>query len=721
MKKNNKIEKQTANNNKNPINYKFKIFIRAIIFLFLSIFLVYFLYFHEVSGRLGAKIFLKLSDFFGNAVYIFPLFIFLYFINLLCKIKNFNGKNNSFFRFIFCIFFLCSFTSGFYETIFSEEKGGKIGVFLYDILEDFLGDFGAILTIILFLILNIFILYSDIFFLLFMAQDDYNPENTKKNESSAKLLKLFNFFNFFKILKFFKKNKNNNKTKLNIIKEFDNFDKTDKTENINKNSETLTSKELDNNKQDNKYILPNIDLLDRPKFLNVRNFEKELHNTGNILVKALESFGVNTKIIGIVKGPCITMYELELAEGIKVSTIISLKNDICLATKSPNVRIIAPIPGKSAIGIEIPNPIKEPVVFREFVENIEFKNNKMILPFALGKTVDGKIFITDIAKTPHLLIAGATGSGKSVCVNSLIMSILYSKTPNEVKFILVDPKVVELSYYKDIPHLYHPVITSPKEASKVLGQIVLEMEDRYLKFAEEGVRNIESYNEKMRSEKREEEFYLIVVIDELADLMLVASKDVEESIVRLTQKARAVGIHVVLATQRPSVNVITGIIKANLPSRIAFQVISKIDSRVILDTNGAEDLLGKGDMLFLENGASKPIRLQGAFLSEKEVSKVISFIKTQMEPDFTKFNKKIKSIEDEQIDEKMAIDLKKALNFVMERKKVSYDLLRANGFSGPKATNVISIMEIQGFINKPQGTQKWEIDLEKIEEYLKNN
>ncbi len=719
MKKNIQIKEQYSNNI-SSVNYKFRIIINFILSFFSAIFLAYFLYFPKNSGGIGLYIFENLNNIFGDSARIFPFFILLFSINLLFKNKNFKGKFFSFLNFIL-ILLLCSFTSGIYEIIFSDEKGGIIGVFLYDILKSFLGEFGSILLIILFLILIILILYYDIFSYLFFK---HKNENTQKNENSnnseKKPLKFLNIFNIVK-----KSHKKEHK-KLNLLKEFENFEK-ENFENTDKNNETknLDYQDLKNNEtkenKPNQYFLPSVELLDKPKFLNLKNFEKELNNTGNILVKALESFGVNTKIVGIVKGPCITMYELELAEGIKVSTIISLKNDICLATKSPNVRIIAPIPGKSAIGIEIPNPIKEPVLFREFVENSEFKNSKMILPFALGKTVDGKIFITDIAKTPHLLIAGATGSGKSVCVNSLIMSILYSKTPDEVKFILVDPKVVELSYYKDIPHLYHPVITNPKEASKVLSQVVLEMEDRYLKFADEGVRNIESYNEKMRNEKKEEEFYLIVVIDELADLMLVASKDVEESIVRLTQKARAVGIHVVLATQRPSVNVITGIIKANLPSRIAFQVISKIDSRVILDTNGAEDLLGKGDMLFLENGASKPIRLQGAFLSEKEVSKVINFIKNQMSPDFTKFNQKIKSIEEEQIDEKMSIDLKKALNFVLERKKVSYDLLRANGFSGPKATNVISLMEIQGFINKPQGTQKWEIDLEKIEEYLKKN
>lgn len=471
------------------------------------------------------------------------------------------------------------------------------------------------------------------------------------------------------------------------------------------------------------YVFPPIELLQEPSSEHLVVPEEELKQNAAVLQTTLINFDVDARVTNIHPGPVITRYEVELAPGVKVNTVTSLENDICLTMKATSIRILAPIPGKSAIGIEIPNQHPCPVMLRELIDTKEFRDPKSKLMFAVGKTVSGQAQVADIATMPHLLIAGATGSGKSVCVNTLIMSILYKAAPWEVKFILIDPKMVELSTYQDMPHLYAPVITNPKEASKVLQHVVLLMEQRYQKFAEHGARNIEAFNAKMEKLKEPKESYLVVIIDELADLMLVASRDVEESIARLTQMARAVGIHVVLATQRPSVDVITGVIKANLPSRIAFQVLSKGDSRVILDANGADDLLGRGDMMFLANGAPKPVRLQGAFLSDAEIHRVLEHINAQAQPDYGMYYKNISSAEDkknadggDEEDEQF----RRALQLIYERRKASYELLKANGFSGPKASNMLSLMEMKGFIEKPAGTNRWDIFLDEIEAYLKN-
>ena len=333
----------------------------------------------------------------------------------------------------------------------------------------------------------------------------------------------------------------------------------------------------------------------------------------------------------------VTRYELQPEMGVKVSKIVNLADDIKLNLAAADIRIEAPIPGKSAIGIEVPNKTNQMVMFRELIENQEFAQARSKIAFAVGKNLAGQVIVSDIAKMPHLLIAGATGSGKSVCINTLIMSILYKATPDEVKLIMIDPKVVELSAYQGIPHLLIPVVTDPKQASSALNWAVMEMGERYKKFAEVNVRNLTGYNEKVEESIKNgmegEDFkklpQIVIIVDELADLMMVAPGEVEDAIVRLSQLARAAGIHLVIATQRPSVNVITGLIKANVPSRIAFSVSSGVDSRTIIDMNGAEKLLGKGDMLFYPSGYQKPIRVQGAFVSDEEVSKVVEFLKEE--------------------------------------------------------------------------------------------
>ena len=385
-----------------------------------------------------------------------------------------------------------------------------------------------------------------------------------------------------------------------------------------------------------KYIIPPISKLTKGSGKAGGDSARELKETARKLQQTLQTFGVRVTITDISQGPSVTRFEMQPDQGVKVSKIVGLSDDIKLNLAATDIRIEAPIPGKAAVGIEVPNKENMTVALRELIESKEFKDFPSKLAFAVGKDIGGKVVVADIAKMPHMLIAGATGSGKSVCINTLIMSILYKAHPDEVKLIMVDPKVVELSVYNGIPHLLIPVVTDPKKASAALQWGVAEMTDRYQKFADFNVRDLKGYNKKVTSmkEKGEEDApailpQIVIIVDELADLMMVAPGEVEEAICRLAQLARAAGIHLIIATQRPSVDVITGLIKANMPSRVAFSVSSGTDSRTILDMVGAEKLLGKGDMLFYPQGYSKPARVQGAFVSDKEVSDVVDFLKNQ--------------------------------------------------------------------------------------------
>ena len=381
------------------------------------------------------------------------------------------------------------------------------------------------------------------------------------------------------------------------------------------------------------YVFPPVSLLKAGDSRRAGNTQNQLRETAQKLEQTLKTFGVNVTVTDISCGPSVTRYEIQPEMGVKVSKIVNLADDIKLNLAAEDIRIEAPIPGKAAVGIEVPNKEKVAVSFRDLIESNEFKNSSSKISFAVGKDIAGQTKVADIAKMPHVLIAGSTGSGKSVCINTIIMSILYKADPKEVKLIMIDPKVVELSVYNGIPHLMIPVVTDPKKAAGALHWAVAEMTERYQKFAEINVRDINGYNARVDSiqvpegqERPKKMPQIVIIVDELADLMMVASNDVEEAICRLAQLARACGIHLVIATQRPSVNVITGLIKANMPSRIAFAVTSGVDSRTILDMNGAEKLLGKGDMLFNPQGVPKPIRVQGAFVSDKEVADVVHFI-----------------------------------------------------------------------------------------------
>ena len=391
-------------------------------------------------------------------------------------------------------------------------------------------------------------------------------------------------------------------------------------------SPSVEEKETEQNKEE--YIFPPLDLLNPVKKTNRRQFDSDVREQCRKLEQTLADFRVNAKVTGVTRGPSVTRYELEPAPGVKVSSVVNLADDIALRLAAPGVRVEAPIPGKAAIGIEAPNVTNDMVSFREIVDCEDVRKSSSKLCVGLGKDIEGKVITIDLAKMPHLLVAGTTGSGKSVCVNTLLAGIMYKARPDEVKLILVDPKVVELTNYNGIPHLLVPVVTDAKKAASALHWAVGEMERRYKSFADTRVRDIKAYN----AQAEEKMPYIVIVIDEMSDLMMVAKADVEDAILRLAQKARACGIHMVLATQRPSVDVITGIVKANIPSRIAFAVSSLTDSRTILDMGGAEKLLGKGDMLYYPIGANKPSRVQGAFVSDEELNRVTDFIKQQAIP-----------------------------------------------------------------------------------------
>jgi DNA segregation ATPase FtsK/SpoIIIE and related proteins len=455
-----------------------------------------------------------------------------------------------------------------------------------------------------------------------------------------------------------------------------------------------------------KYIVPPTDFLNSPPASKGSGDKKELINSAKILEDTLESFGVEAKVVQVSRGPVITRYELQPSPGVKVSKIVNLSDDIALNLAAPAVRIEAPIPGKAAVGIEIPNKDISAVYLREVIESREFMEQESPLTFALGKNVAGNCVVADLSKMPHLLIAGATGSGKSVCVNSLITSILYKSPPDRAKLLLIDPKVVELSTYNGIPHLLIPVVTDPRKAAGALGWAVQEMTNRYKLFADNNVRNIESYNDLMMHDNPDAVLpKVVIIIDELADLMMVAPNDVEDCICRLAQMARAAGMHLVVATQRPSVDVITGVIKANIPSRISFAVSSQIDSRTILDMAGAEKLLGKGDMLYYPIGESKPIRIQGAFITEKEVEQVVDFVKKQSQSDYKEDI--IDEIENVNSSPSEADELlPDAIKVVVETGQASISLLQRRlriGYN--RAARLIDGLEERGIIGGYEGSK----------------
>jgi S-DNA-T family DNA segregation ATPase FtsK/SpoIIIE len=488
------------------------------------------------------------------------------------------------------------------------------------------------------------------------------------------------------------------------------------------------------------YVLPPLSLLENPEQKEIKVDRESLLANAKILEKRLSDFGVEGKVVEVRPGPVITMYEYEPAPGVKINKIVSLSDDLALALRAISVRIVAPIPGKAAVGIEIPNSIREPVYLKDLLAAEDFFNSESKLSLVLGKDIFGTPFVTNLGKMPHLLVAGATGTGKSVSLNSMICSVLYKADPEEVKFLMIDPKRLELSIYDGIPHLLHPVVFDPKEAAMVLRWATQEMEVRYRLMAEKGVRNIERYNQKVEKEKKDLRKkpslplppeaekaegqggepppplpYIVIVIDELADLMMVSARDVEASLTRLAQMARAAGIHLLLATQRPSVDVLTGVIKANFPTRISFQVSSKTDSRTILDANGAEHLLGSGDMLFLPPGTSRLIRVHGAYVSEVEILRVVEHWKKQGRPvyDPTILEAKEGTPEadadgyDEMYDQAVALvtDTRQAsISMIQRRLRVGYN----------RAARMIEKMEQEGVVGPADGSKPREVYARKL-------
>tara|TARA_B100000965_G_scaffold290394_1_gene248202 strand:- start:1928 stop:4015 length:2088 start_codon:yes stop_codon:yes gene_type:complete len=619
----------------------------------------------------------------GLIAFFIPFTLFFSGTNILLKKKQIIFIDNLFFAVLY-IFCGCLFLSYFKDQSFFltiNGNGGFIGLFFKN----------SFLTSILEINLNVSY-YTLVVLTLFIFLKSIN----------FKISQTFNYFIFLKNISFYKKNKNinedNNTFKQNIISE--------KSDEVSRIQESLP---FDNkiNLNVNKFILPNLKLLKLPsKNEKIAKTNESINE--EFLEKVLLDFGVEGKIKKINYGPVVTLNEFEPAAGVKVSKIINLSEDIARNTSSESARI-SMIPGSNTIGIELPNITRENVYLGEVIQDSQFKKKDVKLPIALGKSISGKPIIGDLNTMPHLLIAGTTGSGKSVCINTIILSLLYRHTPDKCKFILIDPKMLELSTYEGIPNLLCPVITEPKKAASVLGWVVKEMENRYKLMTKVGVRNIDGYNSKHKTFMP----YIVVIVDEMSDLMLVSGKDIENYIQKLSQMARAAGIHIIMATQRPSVDVITGTIKANFPTRISFQVSSKIDSRTILGEQGAEQLLGKGDMLFMSS-ANKITRIHAPFVTEDEIEKVNNFLRSQAEPDYVEeileFSEKLENDEDNsEMNDKDEL-YQSALTLVKTERKASTSFLQRKlqiGYN--RAARIIDMMEENGIVSKANHVGKREI------------
>ncbi|MCM3489522.1 DNA translocase FtsK [Alkalihalophilus marmarensis] len=496
--------------------------------------------------------------------------------------------------------------------------------------------------------------------------------------------------------------------------------KEEKTEEKSEDQDEVTVPLVTAAQENESYKLPALDVLKLPHKTGQYNEKRQLASNARKLEQTLESFGVKAKVSKVHLGPAVTKYEVHPSVGVKVSKIVNLADDLALALAAKDIRMEAPIPGKSAIGIEVPNQEVAIVTLREVLDSEKAKKDENVLAVGLGRDISGEPVLAPLNKMPHLLVAGATGSGKSVCINGIITSILMKAKPHEVKLMMIDPKMVELNMYNGIPHLLTPVVTEAKKASQALKKVVAEMERRYDLFSHTGTRNIEGYNELINKQNKLEDAkqptlpYIVVIVDELADLMMVASGDVEDSIARLAQMARAAGIHMIIATQRPSVDVITGVIKANIPSRIAFGVSSQTDSRTILDSGGAEKLLGRGDMLYLPMGATKPTRIQGAFLSDGEVEEVVDFVISQQK---AQYQEEMTPTDAPEVKEKAEDELyDDAVQLVTEMETASVSMLQRRFRIGyTRAARLIDEMEVRGIVGPYEGSKPREVLVSKVE------
>ena len=630
-----------------------------------------------------------ISDLFFQSIglvsYLLSITLMFTGINIFKSKDFFLIIENVFFSIIYCVFGSLFF-SFFYKNAFAlyiNGNGGFIGNYLG---QGFLGDLVNVQISVSFYFLIILIA------VLFLKSINFSPKK---------------FWNFLKkIINYFNNDKYKNYTdRSEIINE---YIPQDEIKNLIQEDLPFIKAERIKENQKAKFRLPNLDLLRTPTKKERENFIEDESHDPKFLEKILLDFGVNGNIKKISHGPVVTLNEFEPAAGVKVSKIINLSDDIARNTSSESARI-ATIPGRNTVGIELPNILRENVYLSEILDNTDFKKKDIKLPIALGKNISGVPIVGDLTSMPHLLIAGTTGSGKSVCINTIILSLLYRHTPNKCKFILIDPKMLELSTYEGIPHLLCPVITEAKKAASVLGWVVKEMESRYRLMTKEGVRNIDGYNAKHKLLMP----YIVVVVDEMSDLMLVAGKEIENYIQKLSQMARAAGIHIIMATQRPSVDVITGTIKANFPTRISFQVTSKIDSRTILGEQGAEQLLGKGDMLYMSS-ANKILRIHAPFVSDNEIEKINNFLRSQAEPDY--IDEILSFADEKEIADGSKNNTNKdelynsALEIVKSEGKASTSFLQRKlqiGYN--RAARIIDMMEDEGVVGKANHVGKRDV------------
>ncbi|MBE5812265.1 MAG: DNA translocase FtsK [Clostridiales bacterium] len=731
----------------------------GVVICFIAVFVGMGILIDDSMGRIGNAIVDFLFGMFGITNFLLPVLLFILGINLIMK-----NRENRFraFKFALTIMVCVSFLSflvvydkeeitymtnaglGCFKTIYIDGVQGVAGGVLGGLAIPFVMFFGKIGTYIIFLCIALIMIFkitgihpaAIVAFILRKARrvrdkrtlhrniakevEKDIPEPKKRHEVAEKVpFEKFDLANQIGIDETGKEvvnesRQDNEEQASPVEKEEVKSAETEKIPTFN--IETSTP-------EPENYVLPPIDLLQKHKGASADKYKKELIATAEKLQSTLDSFGVSAKVINVSRGPAVTRYELAPDPGVKVSKIVNLTDDIALNLAAPSIRMEAPIPGKSAVGIEIPNSSIDAVYFRDVVESNEFEDAKSKISFGLGKDTSGTTMIADIGKMPHVLIAGATGSGKSVCINTIITSILYKAKPSEVKLIMIDPKVVELGVYNGIPHLLIPVVTDPKKAAGALNWAVQEMVNRYNLFAAKGVRDMKGYNEALEADGEEGKLpQIVIIIDELADLMMVAPNDVEDAICRLAQMARAAGMHLVIATQRPSVDVITGLIKANVPSRIAFAVSSQVDSRTILDMAGAEKLLGKGDMLFAPVGASKPTRVQGAFVTDKEVEAVVKFIKANSEVKYDEdvLEKIQNGVEGAkpQTEEEDDVDplLNEVISLVVEIGQASTSLIQRRFKVGyARAARIIDQMEARGIVSGFEGTKPRQVLISKEE------
>lgn len=718
-----------------------------IVFAFGIIFLVSFLSFvpedlswHTSTPNVPAKNLIRITGayvagslffVFGYSAYALVAFLFFWSWNKFSSRElHFTAAKFISFLVLFCVLSSLLSMTGAQESILRFQRAGIVGMLIADFLVQYIGAIGAYIILIMLglmaLVLTGEFLVSPLFFgvaekIQEMTAAFYERIQLRWQAANVNIRQPGKGKSLMDALKAKEKRKQVEENEEDEEEEKEAERESDKP----KIRMTASEEEEEEEEEDEdevpqvigEYHLPMLDLLQDPPQISNDKIQNNLINEAKLLEATLSEFGVSARVADIERGPAITRYELEPAPGVKVQKITTLADDIALVLKASAVRIVAPIPGKNRIGIEVPNTDSATVYLKDVLSTSQFRSSPSKLTLSLGKDITGKPIIADLAEMPHLLIAGTTGSGKTVCVNGIIMSILLNASPNEVKFVMVDPKMVELSQFNDIPHLLCPVVTDTKKASGVLNWIVGEMELRYRKLSKAGVRNIKDYNAKGNYMP-----HIVVIIDELADLMQVSAKTVESAITRIAQLARAVGIHLILATQRPSVDVITGVIKANFPARICFNVTSKVDSRTVLDMNGAEALLGKGDMLFMKPGDAKPTRGQCSFVRDEEINKVIQFIKDQQEPSYdesiTTAQQKgsgpgSSDHHDEYYDD--------AVRLVIETNQASVSILQRRMRLGyTRAARLIDMMEQNGIVGPYCGSKPREILIDR-EQWLLDN